>query len=197
MSEMDAIGRLPIAAKLPPGISVSKYFRDLDNQKFELNVEEKEEYHVVNDDPIFRGIASECAAISIADLVVRRNELAAVLEDSGDEEEDGELDDIEAGDNDVHETEQYPETPNSLRSEEPEYNSPDTSRQIEEPETIEERRAREQEEALAALGVTGSPKPVQPSVLRSVAIADPPKDFVPPARQQSLDQSPRRSYDIK
>lgn len=193
----DAIGRLPIAASLPPGVSISMYFRDIDEQEFERNVREKMEWDEVCNDPAFADIPSDCDALSISELVKKRKDEALVLGESDNE--------AEGSDYDAEPRDQYSDDERRVRGRSPSEGSVTTfdakppvsrsgspnlgaeeqkhpTRSIEIHgvygmtwETEDQRLSREQEERLAALGVSGLPKPVQPSVRRSIAVTEPSK----------------------
>ena len=190
-AEADAIGRLPIAASLPLGVSISRYLRDLDQETFERNVQQKEEWTEVSDDPVFADIRSDCDAISVSELVERRKD-ALAAEESDDEAEgsdhcagshnyESEYDDDRQAN--------YPGPPQATASEQEDTLCLPS-------ETEEARLSREQEERLAALGVSGLPKPVQPSMRRAVAVTDPPKEVTAsstespyqPSRSSSIDK---------
>jgi hypothetical protein len=196
----DAIGRLPIAASLPPGIPISMYFRDLDEQEFERNVREKVQWNEVCADPAFAEINSDSDVVSIAELIKRRQTEALDL--------DGSINEAEGSEFDAHSRDQYSD--DELRTRERSYSERSVTpfevklpasgnwsrtsnaeeqkhptRSIENEdvdpvtqETEDRRLSREQEERLAALGVSGLPKPVQPSMRRAVAVTQPPKDFL-------------------
>jgi hypothetical protein len=196
----DAIGRLPIAASLPYGVSISMYFRDIDEQEFERNVREKVEWDEVCNDPAFADIPSDCDALSISELVKRRKDEALVLGESDNE--------AEGSDYDAESRGQYSDDERRVRGRSPSEGSVTTfeakppvsrggspglgteeqkhpTRSIETHgvygmtrETEGQRLSREQEERLATLGVSGLPKPVQPSVRRTIAVTEPPKAVV-------------------
>jgi hypothetical protein len=208
----DAIGRLPIAASLPPGVPISMYLRDLDEQEFERNVREKVEWNEVCTDPAFAEIKSDCDVVSVSGLINRRQAEALVLDGSDNE--------AEGSDFDAHSRDQYSdderqtrEQSHSERSMTPFEAKPPVSgdrsrtsnaeerkhptRSIENEdeyvmtrETEDQRLSREQEERLAALGVSGLPKPVQPSVRRTVAATQPPKAFLS-SPVESIDRQSR------
>lgn len=192
--EADAVGRLPIAASLPIGVSVSKHFRDLHQERFERNVKQKAEWADVIDDPAFVEIQSDCDAISVSELVDRRNEMLALVE-SDDEAEGSEyysepLEHENEHPCDLHEYSNAKSV--LLANDRKQVNAPSCLKEgldllrdhqlanelydldQNSGETEHQRLAREQEERLAALGVTGFAKPVQPSVRRTVATTEPP-----------------------
>ena len=170
------------------------YFRDLDQEQFERNIQEKAEWNEVCSDPVFADIASACDAISISELIRRRNDETLVL---GGSEEEAEGSDYDAGSRDQYsDDERYlPERSYNERSEttfaakRPVSRSPSRTSTAEEQnptrsieneeeysktrETEDQRLSREQEERLAALGVSGLPKPVQSSMRRTVAVTEP------------------------
>lgn len=94
MALADAIGRLPIAASLPPGVPVSLYLRDLTDKDVKTNVRDSADWSAVEDDPFFAEIPSECDVVGIDELITVREEMTGTLVD------DIEDDDIEAGDQD-------------------------------------------------------------------------------------------------
>jgi hypothetical protein len=173
------------------------YFRDIDEQEFERNVREKVEWDEVCNDPAFADIPSDCDALSISELVKRRKDEALVLGESDNE--------AEGSDYDAQSRDQYTGDERPVRGRSPSERSVTTfeakppvsrsrspnssaeeqkhpTRSIETHgiygmprETEDQRLSREQEERLAALGVSGSPKPVQPSVRRTIAVTEPPK----------------------
>lgn len=53
-------------------MSVSKYILDKGPEEFECHIRDTEEWPFVMDDPVFREIATDCALISIEELVSRR-----------------------------------------------------------------------------------------------------------------------------
>ena len=167
---------------------------------FERNIEQKEEWTAINNDPVFAIILSDCNSIRIAELVARRKDLLPATVDSEDEAEDGELNEVAArvehdGEDEQFIDDSHDETssvdfqtefvniqplPQILETREQQ-----RERQARPPEDVletEEQRlqrlAREQEDRLTALGVTGFAKPVQPSVLRSVAVTELPQDLM-------------------
>lgn len=203
----DAIGRLPIAASLPAGVSISRYLRDVDQETFVLNIQQRYEWTEVSDDPAFAELPSDCDVISISELVSRRNKALAPVEYDDEGEPVGS--DYGAGSDgqgsdyrqDQREYSDYGfpkshlQRKNSSRNSEigtPPYQ--DSAAQPDEvlsptPGTEEQRLAREQEERLAALGVTGVAKPVQPSMRRTVAVTDPPKEMVSSTTENSFHQA--------
>jgi len=182
---MEAIGRLPIAASLRPGVPVSKYFRDLDPEVFELNVREKQDWAEINDDPIFAEIKSDCDAISVTELVRRLNDDTHVLpepEDEGAASDHGDRPYVEGGKADERSRNNSRDRPRSADRESLHQGSTSLKQDIEhyqqpvslieqQTRAIEEarlaREAEEQEGRLAALGVTGFAKTHQLSVRRS------------------------------
>ena len=173
------------------------YFRGIDEQEFERNVRDKVEWDDVCNDPAFADIPSDCDALSISELVKRRKDEALVLGESDNE--------AEGSDYDAQSRDQYTDDERPVRGRSPSENSVTTfearppvsrsrspnssaeeqmhpTRSIETHgiysmtrETEDQRLSREQEERLAALGVSGLPKPVQPSMRRTIAVTEPPK----------------------
>ena len=191
----DAIGRLPIAASLPSGVSISLYFRDIDEQEFERNVQEKPEWSEIRHDPAFAEIASDCGAIPVSELINRRHHEALVLDGSDNEAAESEY---EADLRNQHSEDErrvrersYSETsvtadrakspvPTSLSQSSYTQKSKHTSHSDKKEqahattqEMEDQRLWKEQEERLAALGVSGLPKPVQPSMRRTVTVTEP------------------------
>jgi hypothetical protein len=155
------------------------------------------EWDEVCNDPAFADIPSDCDALSISELVKRRRDEALALGESDNE--------AEGSDYDAESRDQYSDDERRVRGRSPSEGSvktfeakPPISRDrspnlgTEEEkhpthstetyrvydmtqETEDQRLSREQEERLAALGVSGLPKPVQPSVRRSIAVIEPSK----------------------
>jgi hypothetical protein len=173
------------------------YFRDIDEQEFERNVREKMEWEEVCNDPAFADIPSDCDALSISELVKRRKDEALVL---GESDNDAERSDYDAESRDQYSDDERPvrrrppsegsvttfeAKPPVSRSQSPNSSAEEQkhlTRSIEThgvygmaPESEDQRLSREQEERLAALGVSGLPKPVQPSMRRTIAVTEPPK----------------------
>lgn len=155
--------RLPIAASVPAGTPVSKYFRNLNVEDFMRNY--FTDSRVKEDgDPALAAFSDDFGAISKAELIARRGKMVLTEEDVGNGDE--ELDENvinESGTSD--EVREFGDI-SSLNAD-----VPPTPCQSQEPD--EERQAREQEEKLAALGVTGFAKPVRTSVRRFVFSAAP------------------------
>lgn len=196
----DAIGRLPIAASLPPGVPVSMYFRDLDERHFEQNVREKAEWKDICNDPAFAEISSNCDALSVSELIQRRQDEALVV-DGFDAEAEASDYDVDVRDRYTDDERQTRQRSYSNESITPFDSKPSISRERSGTansgrqtqstsstdnershhaagETQDQRLSREQEERLAALGVSGVPKPVQPSRRRTVAVPQPTKAFL-------------------
>ncbi|ERF68266.1 hypothetical protein EPUS_02722 [Endocarpon pusillum Z07020] len=160
MTDQDFVTRLPIAASLPAGTPVSKYFRNLTVEDLLRNSSESISGAKDVGDPAFDMLTDDCEVISKDELIAKRCQVFSVERDAvyrG--EEPGELDckktaysdeAQEAEDNIGYCAEGLPTPCQSFESE-------------------EERSAREQEEKLAALGVTGFAKPVRTSIRRSTA----------------------------
>jgi hypothetical protein len=193
----DAIGRLPIAASLPPGVSISMYFRGLDEQEFEQNVRDKAEWNEVSDDPAFVEISSNCDAVSVSELIKRRQDETLLLDGSDDEAKASDYDTHsrdQCSDDERHIREQSfsdrsltpfeakPPIPREGSRTSRSWGSTHPTDSIEHDggypfggEAQDQRLSREQEERLAALGVSGLPKPVQPSMRHTVAVKQTPK----------------------
>ena len=155
------------------------------------------EWDEVCNDPAFADIPSNCDALSISELVKRRKDEALVLGESDNE--------VEGSGYDAESRDQYSDDERRVRERSPSERSVTTfeakppvsrsespnlgpeeqkhpTRSIETHrvygmtrETEDQRLSREQEERLAALGVSGLPKPVQPSVLRTIVVTEPSK----------------------
>jgi hypothetical protein len=184
MRDEDLVARLPIAASLPAGIPVSKYFRNIHEEDFMLNFLESSIQSRGDNDPAFITIADECNAVSVDELIVRRRKLAMADEanfggvECRDEDAQGFSISDDPGDFEDLASETVDGLPTPSQSQESE----------------EERQAREQEERLAALGVTGFAKPVQTSIRRSIVLATSTSSehqALPSACSSNLDQSPR------
>lgn len=175
MRDEDPMFRLPIAASLPLGTPVSKYFRDLECEDFKQNFLECCRGRPGADDLALATFTDSCALISKDELIQRRRKMALTANNQANESEGF--------------TEDYLQPVGSL----------DGARQIDDPssadglptpsqshEAEEERQAREQEEKLAALGVTGFAKPVRTSF---------PKSKVPATSAISEDQEVQMACD--
>ena len=160
MLDQDLVARLPIAASLPAGTPVSKYFRDLNVEDFLSNSVHDSRWEVEAEDPAFASFPDESEIISKDELIERRRKMAFNIGQPRDEYEYlGEV--------------YFPKSADSSGRRECEDVSgadglPTPSQSH---ESEEERQAREQEEKLAALGVTGFAKPVRTSVVKSVVLA--------------------------
>ncbi len=164
MTDQDSVARLPIAASLSTGIPVSKYFRNLTLDNFMQNSSESISVADEFGDPAFDMLIDDCEVISKDELIARRCQVLSVgMNVTYRREELGEVycnataysdEAQEAEDNTGHSADGLPTPCQSFESE-------------------EERLAREQEEKLAALGVTGFAKPVRTSIRRSIVLAKP------------------------
>jgi hypothetical protein len=167
MRDEDFVVRLPIAASVPAGTPVSKYFRDCNVEENMRPYSEKAIGEKADDDPAFAIFPDECELISQDELIARRRKMMVA---AGTECNSGE----DIGANDPQ------ESSSSHDAEEAEESSGNNADGLPTPcqslESEEERQAREQEEKLAALGVTGCAKPVRTSILRAI---------VPPAAAAS------------
>lgn len=164
MTDQDFVACLPIAASLPAGTPVSKYFRNLTLEDLLQN--SSETISGANDvgDPAFDMLTDDCEVISKDELIARRCQVVSVERDAVYQgKELGELDwkrtaysdEAQEAEDDIgHCTDGLPTPCQSFESE-------------------EERSVREQEEKLAALGVTGFAKPVRTSIRRSTVPAKP------------------------
>lgn len=158
------MARLPIAASLPAGTPVSKYFRNINVEDFMRTSSENVDGLKDVDDPALAMLNDECEVISKDELIARRREMVVIAEKGshlseefvGNDPQESPCSDEagEAGESSGHNADGLPTPCQSLESE-------------------EERQAREQEERLAALGVTGFAKPVRTSVRRSTVPSTP------------------------
>jgi hypothetical protein len=164
MRDEDLVARLPIAASMPAGTPVSKYFRNLNVEDFMRNSLDDFKGEIGVDDPAFAVLKDRREAVSTEELIERRRNMAVVATkgiDGGEEPREHEL--KESADPD--EVREFDESCGHTGDGLP---TPSQSQESE-----EERLAREQEEKLAALGVTGFAKPVRTSVRRSIVPATP------------------------
>ena len=159
MRDEDSVARLPIAASVAAGTPVSKCFRagnveDNMRQYFENAIGQKED-----DDPAFAIFPDECELVSKDELIARRRKMMVAAGKGCNSSE-------EIGANDP------PESPTLDEVGEAEESSGNNADGLPTPcqslESEEERQAREQEERLAALGVTGCAKPVRTPTLRAI-----------------------------
>ncbi len=163
MRDEDLVARLPIAASLPAGIPVSRYFRNLSAEDFMRNsFEGFEEGEDVVDSALAMPV-EEGEAISKDELIARRREILATRENTA---HGGEM----FREYDLGES-AYPDI--AQESEDHLDPSDGLPTPCQSQESEDERQAREQEERLAALGVTGFAKPVRTSVRRSIVPATP------------------------
>ena len=160
MRDEDPVAWLPIAASVPLGTPVSKYFRDLESEEFNQNVLEYYRGSPAADDLALASFTDTCGLVSKDELIERRHKMALVANDQANNSEDfiedflqrvGNLD----GARDFDDSGGADGLPTPSQSHEAE----------------EERQAREQEEKLAALGVTGFAKPVRTSIRKSIVPA--------------------------
>ena len=171
------------------------YFRGLDEEEFERNIREKSEWSEVCHDPAFADIASACDAIPVSELINRRHNEAFVLDGSDNEAVDNDYeadpyDQYSGDERRMHQRSYSERSATSDAAESPVRTSLSRTSNTEipkhlahsieveqihatSPETDDQRLSREQEDRLAALGVSGLPKPVQPSMRRTVAVTEP------------------------
>lgn len=167
LEEADLIGQLPIAATLAPGMSVSKYFPGKDDISTEHNIRDTEHWPPLQHDPVFLEVPLECKVVSVEELISRRTQLSEHVDNVPMDAEEGEVDQDAAEIGEVDESGDYQyagysSVPDSQEHAVPEaFHEPPAQAPPHLEETPEERAAREQEERLAALGVTGPPKPVR------------------------------------
>ena len=161
MRDEDLVARLPIATRLPAGTPVSKYFRNINVEAFMRNF--FEDLNGSKDiDPASATFTTKYETISKDELIARRRELVSITGNAGNAEYKG---------NNLDELAQPDEArgfqDNSART------TDDLPTPCQSQESEEERQAQEQEAKLAALGVTGFPKPVWTLVRRSTVPATP------------------------
>lgn len=181
MLDGDLVARLPIAASLPSGTPVSKYFRNLDVEEFLDCSVHSSGWKIGADDPALATFPDQVELVSKHELIERRRKMACHVSQPGDDNEDlgGEVCSPTSADpsdgsecEDVLGADALPTPSQSHESE-------------------EERQAREQEEKLAALGVTGFAKPVCTAVAKSVVPATSPS---PETRETQDRRDMRESY---
>jgi hypothetical protein len=160
MKDEDFVARLPIAVSVPAGTSVSKYFRDCNVEDNMRPFSENTTGMKDDEDPAFAVFPDECEIVSKDELIARRRKIMVAAgkgcNSSG-----------EVGAN------ESPKSPSLDEAGEAEESSGNNADGLPTPcqslESEEERQAREQEERLAALGVTGCAKPVRTPILRAIA----------------------------
>lgn len=164
MRDQDLVPRLPIAASLPPGTPISRYFRNLNVEDFMRNSLDNSNAEIDFDDPAFTMFTDERGPISKDELIVRHQKIVPSVENTNDVVE-------EIQENGAREA----ASPDEARESEDHcgQNVDGLPTPCQSQESEEERQAREQEERLAALGVTGFAKPVRMSVLRSIVSSNP------------------------
>jgi hypothetical protein len=167
MRDEDLVGRLPIAAILPAGVPVSKYFRNLDVEDFMRSSLEAISGNESIEDPVVALHQGDCALISKEELIAKRCELAAATE-AANHEGEGYRDIVPNESADVDDADDAREIEDNFGHSAEGLPTPCQSHESE-----EERQVREQEERLAALGVTGFAKPVRTSVRRPMVLATP------------------------
>lgn len=159
MTDQDFVARLPIASSLPAGTPVSKYFRYPTLEDFIQNTSESISGAEGFGDPAFGPLTDDCEVISKDELIAGRRQVISVGKDATCRSE--ELEKVS-----------YKKTVYSDEAQEVEDNIGRCADGLPTPcqssESEEERLAREQEEKLAALGVTGFAKPVRTSIRRSI-----------------------------
>lgn len=141
---------IPKAVDGVSNIPVSRYIKDGDQEAFLKNVKEKEElWKELQGDPAFSPIAGDSSSLSLEELRERRRQMLSKKPTEAAMKAKQEPEGLSPGyvPEDDLEPGQYEEAQTSAP----------TSAYPEETEA--ERLAREQEERLAALGVSGAPKP--------------------------------------
>jgi hypothetical protein len=174
MRDGDIAVRLPIAASLPSGTPVSKYFRNLDAEDFMRNVVDHCRGRPDADVLALASFTDKSGTISKDDLIERRCKMALTANSPTKESEDYIDDSLQT----LANASGVPEFEDSSGADG--LPTPSQSHEAE-----EERQAREQEEKLAALGVTGLPKPVRTSIRKSI---------VPPPSAVSEDREAQDAY---
>jgi hypothetical protein len=152
MEDEDIVTRLPIAATLPAGMPVSKYFRTLLEEEFMTNTSVVPGKDDEASDPIFASFAQDSVTVSKQELIARRRRKATTvgkarvdIDESVPESTTKEIcsEDVQDYDENAGDTADGLPTPSQSH------------------ESEEERLARVQEGKLAALGVTGFAKPIR------------------------------------
>lgn len=178
LSESDAIGPLPIASKLPAGLPISKYFQYKTLEEFLPNIRDTSDWQAVIDDPAFIEIPADGEVMTMGELLARRTQLASRLEGTVDDDEERDFDGTLA------EQEYFGHisaAPYKHGAENPPSECADpadgwgAARTQGPPATDEEKAAQEQEERLAALGVSGFAKPVRAPARPYIAGPEPPR----------------------
>lgn len=162
MRDKDLVARLPIAASLPAGTPISKYFRNLNVDDFMRNSFDNVDCGNSVADPASVILTTEGEAISKDELIARRREVAAMAHNTTRESGEFTEDDLEQAAT-ADEAKDFED--NGGR------NADGLPTPCQSHESEEERQAREQEEKLAALGVTGFAKPLRTSIRRSTLLA--------------------------
>ena len=197
--ESDAVGPLPIASKLPAGMPISKYFQLRTPEDLEPNVRYTADWQDVQSDPVFAEIAADGEVRTVAELIALRTQSASRVEGPTEYEEEGEVhgDTIEQasyGDGtSLHYeigTAGYGESITSAGS----WASPPARPPI---ESEEAKAAREQEERLAALGVSGFAKPVRAPARPYIAGPEPPRQFQGSDGSQATSHSASPADDVR
>lgn len=201
----DAIMPIPPPSAEDGGPSLSKYVARENFESLDRNIKDSNHWDDLKDDPMFRPIPDDGAVVPIAELISHRNLHDDAEEGSDSEREDGELtqesnvmsDDLDSWDvmnslehalnaggppaNDYH--------PRGEPSTQP-VEQAHLQLQYEEPSS-EVDTARATEERLAALGVTGMPKPVR-APARPYPPPEPQTQASPVQDLGSRGRSPRR-----
>ncbi|KAL9113143.1 MAG: hypothetical protein Q9227_002755 [Pyrenula ochraceoflavens] len=79
--EADAIGRLPIAAKLPPGMPISRYFQNKSAEECEESIRKDTIWHDIQNDPGFIEFHDDDHAVSMVDLKSQRKAIMGEMND--------------------------------------------------------------------------------------------------------------------
>jgi hypothetical protein len=167
MTEPGAAGYMPISSYLGVETSTSKYLCDSDETIYELNISQRREWNEFKNDPVFAKIPANCDIVSFDTLISRRKDMTLVLSDS-ESEEDHEVgngqDHCRVGESKLLDHEAGTSEARS-HQEDARHDWP------QQPEIEKQRIIKEQEERLAALGVTGRAKPVRNTIGRPFAIS--------------------------
>jgi hypothetical protein len=146
-------------------VIVSQFFHDLDDKNFFLNVSQTAYWQTLQNDPVFAPIPVDAEVTSFEDLQKQARE-CYYSEDN---------------------TDHYAEHHDNLHS----FCATETEQTLQ----ASENRALsvEQEERLAALGVTGPPKPARPHIPQDAT----PSQHIAPGLQSDTSQEPHDNYLIR
>lgn len=142
MMEADNVCPLPSAKALPSGSKTSKYLLTENDKSYTLPANERDDWSEVQSDPVFAKIPAKCETFTFDALRARRDAMAAIPEDRENKQ-------ISSTDQKPHKL--YPTDQRIAQT-------------VDADESGNSSLSREQEDRLAALGVTGTAKPVQNSL---------------------------------